>query len=332
MIDMHSHYYGEVLTESLLSRTSPPFIKESGNNSHELITPTGRFPYTAHFFEKEPVLRKQFMEENAISKQLLTFPGALAADILPITEAHRLITAFNSELAEICVTHSQSFIGLAGLPLADVASAAAELKRVRVKSGLLGAILPANFFCSVERAKKLAPVFEVGNKYGAHFMLHPGLRDDESLTVKPYPDFHVHRWSTVGLQSAVSQAAITLMFSDLTDVYPNISFQLVNLGGTIPFVAERMDHIAMLRTPERPQPSALTKKMYYDNASFGHNSLELAIKVYGSERIFFGTDYPIFRSGFSREALKKADISESTRKSISEKNADGLLSRLLSLF
>lgn len=331
MIDMHSHYYGEVLTESLLSRISPPFLKESGNNSHELITPTGRFPYTAHFFEKAPVLRKQFMEENAISKQLLTFPGALAADILPISESHGLVTEFNSELAEICATHNQSFMGLAGLPLADVASAAAELKRVRKESGLLGAILPANYFCSVEQAERLAPVFEVGNKYGAHFMLHPGLRDDESLTVKPYPDFHVHRWSTIGLQSAVSQAAITLMFSDLTDIYPNISFQLVNLGGTIPFVVERMDHICRLRTPEQPQPSTRTRRMYYDNASLGHNSLELAVKVYGPGRIFFGTDYPIFRSDFSREALNKADISEATRKSIREKNADELLNRLLSL-
>ena len=46
--------------------------------------------------------------------------------------------------------------------MADIDLATAEFKRARDQLGLIGAILPNNFFITEDHAKKTAPIFEVG--------------------------------------------------------------------------------------------------------------------------------------------------------------------------
>jgi hypothetical protein len=51
----------------------------------------------------------------------------------------------------------------------------------------------------------------------------------------------------------------------------------------------------------------------FDCASLGPLALEMAVKVFGAERVMFGTDYPIFATDVSRDALRHADLSTAQR-------------------
>jgi predicted TIM-barrel fold metal-dependent hydrolase len=164
-------------------------------------------------------------------------------------------------------------------------------------------------------------VLEVANATSAHLMLHPGQRHDESLAPKSYPDLTMHRASTIDLHAGITHALVSLIHSDAMQLYPNITWQVVNLGGTFPFVVERMDHIVATRAPDAPRPSAMLGEIVFDCASLGPRALEMAVGLFGADRVMFGTDYPIFTSDVSAHALATARLTEAERAQVASGTA-----------
>jgi aminocarboxymuconate-semialdehyde decarboxylase len=257
----------------------------------------------------------------------MTFPGALGVDAMPVADVGAMIRAFNDHLAEICRGSGGRLYGLAGLPLDDIAASASEMRRARVELGLLGAILPGNFFLGVARAETLRPVFAAANETGALLLIHPGVAPGDEVPA-PYPDNSVYRMSGLALQASVSQMGITLMYGDLLDAYPNVAVHLVNLGGTLPFILERLEGIASSRNLPGAKPSERLRRLYYDCASLGPRALELAVKVIGADRIMLGTDYPIFKPNPLQDVVAKAEISDADRALVSGGTAQSIIDRL----
>jgi predicted TIM-barrel fold metal-dependent hydrolase len=159
-------------------------------------------------------------------------------------------------------------------------------------------------------------------------MIHPGLRADEELFVPRFADFHQHRASTITLQTTLSHVMVTLMFSDLLDAYPNVTIQVINLGGTLPYLLERMDEISRTRTPDEKLPSSLSRRVFVDTASLGPRALELAVRTYGADRIMLGTDFPIFQSDAPRRAVAEAAITDAERRQILSGTSGAIIERL----
>ena len=90
-----------------------------------------------------------------------------------------MINEFNTGLADIRKCYPDRFITLAGLPLDDITTAKKELRRARLDLGHMGAILPAGYFTELGHLEKLRSLFETGDDVGAHFMIHPGPRNDQ---------------------------------------------------------------------------------------------------------------------------------------------------------
>lgn len=309
IFDTHAHFYGETLFRHLAARSEVPRV-ERRSGQRWMLTPTSAFPLTGGFVALAD--RLAWMDAQGIDRQLITFPGALGPDVLPIDQSRHLVRDVNDELADTCSTHPTRFTALAGLPLADLDASIAELERATGR-GLAGAILPSNYFHSLASVAALDPLFAAADRLGAHLMLHPGQRHDESLAPKPWPDLAMHRASTIDLHAGITQALISLIHAPVLRRYPRITWQVVNLGGTFPFVVERMDHIVATRDPAAPRPSAMLGDIVFDCASLGPRALELAVAVFGADRVMFGTDYPIFTSDVSARALATARLSEAER-------------------
>lgn len=318
IFDTHAHFYGETLFEHLARRDAVPRVEWVGGTRH-MVTPTSRFALGGGFVSLDE--RLAWMDGQGIDRQLITFPGALGPDVLPIGESLALVRDVNDELAATCAAHPTRFTALAGLPLADFAASAAELHRAVSGLGLAGAIIPSNYFQSLAGIAALTPVFEAACAVGAHLMLHPGQRHDESLAPKPWPDLAMHRASTIDLHAGITHALLSLIHSDVRQRFPRITWQVVNLGGSFPFEVERMDHITATRDPSALRPSALLEGILFDCASLGPRALELAVAVFGARQVMFGTDYPIFTSDVSRNALNTARLSESERSMVAAGNA-----------
>ena len=324
IIDMHSHYYGG-LTDALKRRTSRPTVTVNQAGQPVLNAMTASTVMSPNYTDIDA--RIAYLDRAGIQQQLLTFPGALGVDALPIDESWHAVVDYNKHLADVCRRSNKRFIGLAGLPLADMAKAADEMKRVRRALGLIGAILPGNYFLSLQSAEHLAPVLAAADAEGALVMVHPGLMPNEN-SPEPYPDNSILRASALNLQASLSHMALTLIAGRFPDRYPNVTFQVVNLGGTLPFIMERIDAIAS----SRELPARLTReslrRLVYDSASLGPRALEIAAKVVGPDRLMLGTDCPIFEPTSATECVLKAELSHDDKVAIFGATAQRLIAAL----
>ena len=321
---MHSHYYGAGLPEIMRKRHGIPKLVREPDGGETMWAMTAKFPFGDRYIELAP--RQDFLKNCGLEAQLLTFPGALGLDVQPAGEVAGAISAYNDGLAEICANHPGQFYGLGGLQLADIAMAAAELRRLRRDLGLLGALLPGNMFRDLKSLETLRPLFEAGEELGAHFLVHPGLAPGEDPPAS-FEDNNAYRASTIQLQAGISQTVLTLILSDTLDRFPNVSFQVINLGGTMPVSVERMVQTAAHRTPDRPFPEHRLRRLYYDTASMGPRAVEVAVRTFGADRIVLGTDFPIFRSD-PVAMIESADIDEDEHRQIAGGTARTIIDRL----
>jgi len=327
-IDLHTHYVSPALADALRKRGVPPRIETLADGTERFHLPVGFLQFGPEYIDMDA--RIAFMDGLGIRKQMLSFPGLFGVDSLTIGEAEPLLLPFNDDLAALCRRWPDRFVGLAALPFADMERAVAEYVRARTELGLIGAILPNNGFLSIAEAQKFKPVFEAAQKYGGHLFIHPGRRPDQvpadpgKAPPFPFPDTVLHR-QALSVQHDVANCMATLLFSDILDAYPDISVHVANLGGTLPMVVERMDHVIRLRTDNEPLPSSRLRRVHVDCSSLGPRSIEIAVAMYGADRIVFGTDCPIFRTDWSLEAVRTAKISELEREQILYRNAEALL-------
>jgi Amidohydrolase len=96
---------------------------------------------------------------------------------------------------------------------------------------------------------------------------------------------------------------------------------------------ERMDHRCLLDTPKDELPSARVRrsKVYVDCNSFGPRAIEAAVRLYGADRIVWGTDGTDFGCQWTSPALAEAEIGEEARDKILHRTAAAMLSPLATI-
>ena len=330
-VDVHTHYVSQALAEALRRRSVPPRIETLSDGSERYHLPVGTLSFGSEY--TDIAARVAFMDRLGIRLQLLSFPGLFGVDSLPADEAAPLLAEFNDDVASVGRRRPDRFAGLAALPFADMDRAAAEYRRARTELGLSGAILPVNGFLSIAEAAKFRPIFEAARALGGHLFIHPGRRPDQvpldpgTAPAFPFPDTPLPR-QALQVQADVASAMATLLFSDFLDPYRGVSIHVANLGGTLPMVVERMDNVIRLRAETDPLPSSRMNRVYVDCSSLGPRSIELAVAMYGADKILFGTDCPIFRTDWSLEAVEAARIEPADKDKILRGNAEALLARI----
>jgi predicted TIM-barrel fold metal-dependent hydrolase len=327
-IDMHTHYVPAALADALRRRDVAPRIEALADGTERLHLPVGALAFGPDYIDMDA--RVRFMDDAGVATQVLSFPGLFGVDSLAVAEAAPLLLPFNDDLAALCRRAPGRFMGLAALPFADMDLAAAEFRRARETLGLIGAILPVNGFLTLAHAEAYRPLFALAQEIGGHIFLHPGRRPDEApktaaaAAAPPFADTMLPR-QALDVQARVASAMVTLLFTDFLDPYPDVTVQVANLGGTLPMVIERMDHAARLRTPDAALPSSRARRVHADCSSLGPRSIEIAVSVYGAERIVLGTDCPIFRTDWTLDAIAAAGITEDQKTAIRSGNADRLI-------
>ena len=324
-IDCHAHWIPPLLAEALRRRRAAPRIVPT-QNGERFFAYQGNRPFDARLSDLEA--RRAFMRGCGVETQVVSLAGLFGVDCLPVEESVPLVRLFNDAVVEAQRESPDAFVGLAALPLADIGLACTELERA-CWEGLPGAILPADGFRTVTAAERFNPLFEVGECLGAHFFVHPG-------PIEPLPEVQVRdvrgddawqRHIVLETQARLSEVVMTLNFSDYLNPYPSVTVQVANLGGTIPFLLERMDEVTRER-PGVPLPSVTRSRCYVDTASFGARAIELAVACFGADRILLGTDCPIFDTARVLKALANARLDADTRERIRFGNARDLFARV----
>ena len=192
----------------------------------------------------------------------------------------------NSEYGEISATRADRFRFFSAVPLPDVAAACKEFDRTRKIAGFCGVTLSTNLHERTLDDAAFESFFEHANAAGVVIFLHPLQRR--------FPEqWYGYRLEhLIGLPVDTTFALARLALGGFFDRYPNIKIIAAHVGGTIPFLAPRIER-AFREGKSQRRPSHYFGKLFYDTSGPTHEAILGAVaRMFGSEQIVFGTDYP----------------------------------------
>ncbi len=301
LVDWHSHVITPGELSFLAGRTQAPrvIVDAEGRTLLDNVTTVSsaaRRPSPTSISDIGARIKN--LDAHGVQRQVLSYTVALGYDAtLPIAEQRVLFRTLNDELAAIVQKHPDRFLGVAAVPSSDPAWAAEELSRAHRELGLIGAALPLNAFTTLEGARTLGPLFAQGDKLGSHFFIH---RAPASSAVPGQPplilpkDTESVRWNVI-INTHLVNGAITLGLTDFLDPYPNVSVQVIMLGGFLPYLISSIVNPWNGGTHEIKDPVARLRRLYFDPGPYSRNGewVALAVAKLGADRILFGTDYGV---------------------------------------
>jgi aminocarboxymuconate-semialdehyde decarboxylase len=287
IIDVHNHYYPPAYLDALEAGASAVRVTRDDEGNPVLHYP-GDYNVAVRG-HRDLDYREQVLEREGVDVQVvtLTTPGTHVEESARALELARLV---NDDFAEACRRPSGRFSALATLPLNDPAASADELSRAVMELGLPGAMVFANVNGAALADDRFLPLWERADELGAVIHIHP--------TAPPGVEAMTEYWlmPLVGFLVDTTLAASALVFRGIPERFPSIRWILGHLGGTIPYIAERLDR-GWRAFPEcrehidRP-PSEYLRRFYYDGVNFDPKALRLAVDFAGASQVLAGSDYP----------------------------------------
>lgn len=300
LVDWHSHVVTPGELKFLAGRTKAPRVvaDAQGRQLFENVTTVSGVAREASPTSPSDIARRLVhLKASGIQRQLLSYTVAIGYDAtLPLEELRPFFRSLNDELAEIVRAHPDRFLGVAALPGADPVWAAQELQRAHRELGFIGGALSLNTFASLESARTQTPLFAAAQKLGSHFFIHrapasPQLPGQPPLIVPT--DTSAVRWNVISNTHLVN-AALTLGLTDFLDPYPDVSVQVIMLGGFLPYLIDSI--VAAGSRLAVNDPLARLRRIYLEPGPYSAANPEwvaLAAAKFGTDRILFGTDYGV---------------------------------------
>ena len=325
IFDFHTHFYTPAYLAELekghskVKLTSEPDgtrrIRLDGDYS--LIDP-------AHFLI-EPII--EAMDRHQVSRQLLTF-SIPSVHVEEAAHGLRLAQLVNDGLAAAVASSPSRLSGLATLPLQDPAVATTELTRAVEELGLCGGQLFSNINGTTLDDQRYWPLYAQAESLNVPLFIHP-IAPPNVETMRNY-----RLVPTMGFMFDTALAAAHLVFGGVMQTFPKLKIVLGNLGGTLPYLAGRIDQ-SFVAYPEAQgvltqPPSVYFKRMYYESAGMPDTSvLQLAIDFAGVDHVLFGSDFPqqIGDVAKSIKIVQNLPIRAADKAQILGFNALGLLDR-----
>ena len=324
VLDVHNHFYPPEYLDALSSfgttirithdRDGNPLLHYPGD--YNILVPGHR----------DIAYRERVLEQLGVDRQILSFttPGT---HVEPPDTAVRLATIVNDAYAWIVAEHPR-FLAFATLPLCDPSASVTEFLRAIDHLKLSGAMLFSNVNGTGLDDRRFWPLYEAANDRDAVLMIHPTF----PVGVEAMQDYWLMPLN--GFLFDTTLAASKLVFSGVVKRFPRIRWILGHLGGTIPYLAERLDrgYTAFKECREHidePPTTYLKRHFYYDTVNFSAEALTCAIDFAGADHIVAGSDYPhqIGSLPMMIEAIQALPISENAKAGIRCDNMEGLLRR-----
>lgn len=231
----------------------------------------------------------EFLDKNNIDKALLVYPS---------TDAHLKLgslgkaCAFYNEAAAKVIDENKKIIAAGLINLDDSADISSQAKELKDKG--FRAISIASSHNGKFIAKELTPLFEAAQEHSLAIFVHPqtinpvGFERLKDPLLMPVLEYSLDSSMFLGL----------LMMEGILEKF-DVKFIFSSLGGVIPFLKERFDRVyTMLRRRELVKdlgkmPSEILRKVYVDTSGASLKNIQLAIDLFGEDKILWGSDYPV---------------------------------------
>lgn len=291
VIDVHTHMVSAPWLELLKTHGGPKYDVGRTPAGQETIFMEGApfmtlFPEMFDFDLRIKNMTKAGVDVAIVS---LTCPSAYWGGEAVSTRAAREINAVMTEQQDMYPDRLRWF---ATLPWQYPAAAVEELKSARAM-GAAGVFVTANIDQRSLTAPEFAPIWQAIDDAAMPVLVHPTapqgskqMQMDEYGLVPP-----------VGFMFDTTLAISRMILDGFLDRYTKLSIIAGHGGGTLPYIAGRLDRchemIPACSDKISEKPSTYLQKIYYDAVVYEKDALELCIKVAGGpDRVMYGSDYP----------------------------------------
>ncbi len=291
VIDVHTHMLSRDYLDLLYEKGAPQYNPGRSRVGEDIITMWG-----APFMTLAPEMLdydKRIKDMDAAGVDIaivsLTCPNAYFGDQDTSLRAAQIM---NDSMAAQQTARPDRIRWFASLPWQHEALALAELERATA-AGAVGIMVIANIDGENLTSPQFAKVWEAIDRKALPVLVHPG-------TPQGVRDMHLDEYGLVppvGFTFDTTLAISRMIFDGFFDRYPNLKLIASHGGGTLPYLAARLDRcherIAACSDVIQTPPSEHLRRIWYDAVLYSPEALRLCIEVAGSDtRVLYGSDYP----------------------------------------
>lgn len=285
-IDVHNHYYPEEYLEAI-RRMDSPISLSTDEEGREVMLSDGSRIVTLTPPMTDLDVRLEDMDRAGIDTQVLSL-SAPNVNFLEGEEALKLARVCNDAFAEINEQHGR-FAPLASVPLQDPELAVTEAERAITELGLNGFIVGSNINGVQLNDDGFEQFFETVDRLDVPVFIHPMTPAGNSV-MREY-----RLAPLVGFENEITLAISRLVFDGVLERH-DLDIHLAHLGGTVPYLIERLNN-GYRAYPECREhidelPGSYLEDVYYDTVSFHPPALRCALDSVGVEQLILGSDYP----------------------------------------
>ncbi len=232
-----------------------------------------------------------------------------------------LAAAFNDDLVEAAARYLGRFLVLGTLPLPLVDESIAEVERLAAMPLARGVLVNVDSTDWTLDEGRFEPLYERLAALELPLFIHP--------TVEKLPNAYLKYGlvSSAGAMVGTTLTGLRLIMSGLLDRVPKLDLVIPHLGGTIPYITQRVADANGTGDAEHEIAYYLRNRIWTDTCNYWHPALHCAVDTFGTERIMLGSDYP-FRGALDTcvRDIRTADIPEETKQAILGGNAQRFFS------
>ena len=286
IIDVHNHFYPKAYLDAVKKGDC---VAKAGQDAsgNLLVIYDGDFNVVDRGHADEN-FRLEEIKRHGIDLQVLTMttPGV---HIEEKSRGIEMARASNEGFAEIVKTSRGHYQAMAALPLQSPEDAAAELVHSVKHLGLAGGTVFTNVNGKTLDLPEFEPLLAAAVELDVPLFIHP----TTPVPSTSYLDYRLA--ATVGFCFDTTVCVTRLIFSGVMDRFPRLKLISSHLGGTLPYLAERLDR-GYLAYPECKKvqglPSEYLKRVFYDCVLFDPRTVAYAVNVFGAGQFMVGSDYP----------------------------------------
>ena len=197
----------------------------------------------------------------------------------------------NDEMARARKTYPDRIQWFCSLPWQFPKAALKELARA-TKAGACGVMVLANIAERPLTDPAFAPIWKAIDARRLPVLVHPTA--PPGVGALGMTEFQLT--ASIGFTFDTSLAVSRMLFDGFFDRYPHLKIIASHGGGALPFLIGRLDqcfeHIPACRAKVSEKPSLTARRIWADSVVFTDDALAMAVRVFGSDRVLYGSDYP----------------------------------------
>jgi aminocarboxymuconate-semialdehyde decarboxylase len=254
----------------------------------------------------EPQRRIEDCERTGVTMQVLSTVPVMFSYWAKPADALDLSRRLNDHIAEVVRANPRRFCGLGTIPLQDPDLAAQELERCLRELGLRGAQIGTHVDANEHFGRldtlnldnaSLQPVWSTAEQLGAAIFIHPW----DMVGKERMPKYWLP-W-LVGMPAETSLAICSMIFGGVLERFPKLRVAFAHGGGAFPFTIGRIEHGFQVRpdlcaTETNLNPrhylarEGAPARFYVDSLVHDPEALRFLCKLFGTQRVALGSDYP----------------------------------------